>query len=123
MQHRPRIQRGDRHPGVGRDPALGQQRFVAKRADPQEGREIADLAARGDQLVVELLDQLHHPHAVAPGDLLEHLPEQVLEPDAGDHAMQADRAGAAVVALRVGADEHFAHGHLLVVGNAYRMGL
>jgi hypothetical protein len=66
---------------------VGQQGFIAQRADPQERGKVAGL--RGPhQLVVELLDQLHHGQAVAPGNLFQHRPEQVFQPDAGDHPMQ-----------------------------------
>jgi hypothetical protein len=60
-------------------------RAVAQGAHPQEGREVAGLPAGRDQLVVELLDQLHHGQPVTSGNLVQHVPEQVFQPDAGDH--------------------------------------
>ena len=113
VQHGAGVERADRDADVGRNAALRHQRLVAQRADAKEGREVADFAARRDQFVVELLDQLHDAHVVALRDLLEHLPEQVLQADARDDAVQAHRPGAAFVARRIGADEDFTHAGLL----------
>ncbi len=53
------------------------QAEVAPRAHEQEGEEIAHLAARLHKLVGELFNQLHHAHAVALADFLQHMPTEV----------------------------------------------
>ena len=110
LQHGLGVERADRHRRVQRNATLGLQQLVAQAAHAQEGREIGRLAAVFDQLVVEAFDELRDPHAVAAGDFLQHLPEQLLQPQAGGHAVQAQRTGFRRIGLLAGADEDFTHG-------------
>ncbi|SCU77220.1 conserved hypothetical protein [Cupriavidus necator] len=113
VEHGACVQRADRHAGIGRDAALALQHQVAQAAHAQEGREIARhrlAAAMFGQFIVQAGDQLVDGHVVAPRQLFQHFPEQALQPDAGGHAMQAQRARLALVRRRIGADKDFTHG-------------
>ena len=48
-------------------------------------------------------------HAVAAGNIGQNIPEQVLQPYAGGHAVQTHGAHAAFVEVRVGADKNLTH--------------
>ena len=109
-QHTRRIEAADGDRRVLRYAARELQRHVPPAAHPQERRKIVHAAAFGQQFVVQPGAQLGHAHAVAPGNLFQHLPEKVLQPDAGGHAVQPHRAGATGVERRVGADKDLAHG-------------
>jgi hypothetical protein len=61
------------------------------------------------EFVIQLFNELHHAHAVALADFFEHVPLEVFQANAGDHAVQAHGARLGGVAVWRGADKNFAH--------------
>ena len=107
------VEVADRPRRIARHVAGELQRQIAAAADAQERREIVDLPVRLDQLLVQLGEQLRHVHAVAPRDVLEHAPVEVLEPDAGRITAHPHRFQARAPQPRIRADKEPAHQHVL----------
>ncbi|MNY63843.1 hypothetical protein D3C86_2008630 [compost metagenome] len=62
-----------------------------------------------NRLVVQPGNELDHVHTVAAGDFFQLRPEEILQPHAGDHAVDPQRPGGAFPEQGIGLDEQFTH--------------
>ena len=89
--------------------AIQLQGQVTQRADSQEGGKITKIVPSNYGFVIKAGDHLGPVHAIALGDFFQYLPEVVLKPNTGHHAIDAQRVSGADPQVGIGINKEFAH--------------